>query len=42
MGKLKKSKKPAPDGWDEIESTLFELDQKMKDGKYLLSLSSFQ
>ena len=32
MPKVKRSKKPPPDGWELIEPTLDELDQKMREG----------
>ncbi len=42
MPKVRKSRKPPPDGWELIEPTLDELDQKMREGTgfsegYLLS-----
>ena len=33
MPKVKRSKKPPPDGWELIEPTLDELDQKMREGE---------
>ena len=33
MPKVRKSRKPPPDGWELIEPTLDELDQKMREGK---------
>lgn len=33
MPKVKRSRKPPPDGWELIEPTLDELDQKMREGK---------
>lgn len=37
MPKVKRSRKPPPDGWELIEPTLDELDQKMREGKtYIL------
>ena len=39
MPKVKRSKKPPPDGWELIEPTLDELDQKMREGElYYTSL----
>lgn len=35
MPKVKRSKKPPPDGWELIEPTLEELEQKMREGKIL-------
>lgn len=32
MPKVKRSRKPPPDGWELIEPTLDELDQKMREG----------
>ena len=34
MPKVKRSRKPPPEGWELIEPTLDELDQKMREGKY--------
>ena len=34
MPKVKRSKKPPPDGWELIEPTLDELEQKMREGIY--------
>lgn len=34
MPKVKRSRKPPPDGWELIEPTLDELDQKMREGKF--------
>jgi len=33
MPKVRKSKKPPPEGWELIEPTLDELEQKMREGK---------
>ena len=33
MPKVKRSKKPPPEGWELIEPTLDELDGKMREGK---------
>lgn len=33
MPKVRRSKKPPPEGWELIEPTLDELDQKMREGK---------
>lgn len=33
MPKVRRSKKPPPDGWELIEPTLEELEQKMREGK---------
>ena len=35
MPKVKRSRKPPPDGWELIEPTLDELDQKMREGEPL-------
>lgn len=34
MPKVKRSRKPPPDGWELIEPTLDELDQKMREGEW--------
>lgn len=34
MPKVKRSRKAPPDGWELIEPTLDELDQKMREGKW--------
>uniref|UniRef100_A0A672K6T2 Protein BUD31 homolog n=1 Tax=Sinocyclocheilus grahami TaxID=75366 RepID=A0A672K6T2_SINGR len=34
MPKVKRSRKPPPDGWELIEPTLDELDQKMREGSF--------
>lgn len=34
MPKVKRSRKPPPDGWELIEPTLDELDQKMREGLF--------
>ena len=36
MPKVRRSRKPPPDGWELIEPTLDELDQKMREGKPLI------
>lgn len=36
MPKVKRSKKPPPDGWELIEPTLDELDAKMREGTLLI------
>lgn len=36
MYKVRRSKKKPPEGWDLIEPTLDELDQKMRDGMSIL------
>lgn len=36
MPKVRRSRKPPPDGWELIEPTLDELDQKMREGKLLI------
>ena len=33
MPKVKRSRKPPPEGWELIEPTLDELDQKMREGE---------
>jgi len=33
MPKVRRSRKPPPDGWELIEPTLEELEQKMREGK---------
>lgn len=38
MPKVKRSRKPPPDGWELIEPTLDELDQKMREGKLVEDL----
>lgn len=37
MPKVKRSRKPPPDGWELIEPTLDELDQKMREGECVFS-----
>lgn len=37
MPKVKRSRKPPPDGWELIEPTLDELDQKMREGECVVS-----
>lgn len=34
MPKVRRSKKAPPEGWELIEPTLDELEQKMREGKY--------
>ena len=34
MPKVRRSKKPPPDGWELIEPTLEELEQKMREGQF--------
>jgi len=34
MPKVRRSKKPPPDGWELIEPTLEELEQKMREGNF--------
>lgn len=34
MPKIRRSRKQPPDGWELIEPTLEELEQKMREGKY--------
>ena len=36
MPKVRRSRKPPPDGWELIEPTLDELDQKMREGEPLI------
>ena len=36
MPKVKRSRKRPPEGWELIEPTLDELDQKMREGNYYL------
>lgn len=38
MPKVKRSRKPPPDGWELIEPTLDELDQKMREGKFRVAI----
>lgn len=38
MPKVRRSKKPPPEGWELIEPTLEELEQKMREGKSYLIL----
>lgn len=33
MPKVRRSRKPPPDGWELIEPTIDELDQKMREGE---------
>ena len=39
MPKVRRSRKPPPDGWELIEPTLDELDQKMREGKPLIQVT---
>lgn len=42
MPKVRRSKKPPPDGWELIEPTLEELEQKMREGEFsLVKLNAF-
>lgn len=34
MPKVRRSRKPPPEGWELIEPTLEELEQKMREGKF--------
>jgi bud site selection protein 31 len=34
MPKVRRSRKPPPDGWELIEPTLEELEQKMREGRF--------
>lgn len=36
MPKVRRSRKQPPDGWELIEPTLEELEQKMREGKFFL------
>lgn len=36
MPKVRRSRKPPPDGWELIEPTLEELEQKMREGLWLM------
>lgn len=38
MPKVKRSRKPPPDGWELIEPTIDELDQKMREGWQFYSI----
>lgn len=38
MPKVRRSRKPPPEGWELIEPTLEELDQKMREGEFLRKL----
>jgi len=40
MPKVRRSRKPPPDGWELIEPTLEELEQKMREGE--TSVASFR
>lgn len=35
MPKVRRSKKPPPDGWELIEPTLDEIEQKMREGNFI-------
>lgn len=39
MPKVRRSKKRPPEGWELIEPTLDELDQKMREGKFVFPYS---
>ena len=39
MPKVRRSRKPPPEGWELIEPTLDELDQKMREGKFPLHIN---
>ena len=39
MPKVRRSRKPPPEGWELIEPTLDELDQKMREGKQMHGMS---
>lgn len=41
MPKVRRSKKAPPEGWELIEPTLEELEQKMREGKLLFNYCSF-
>jgi len=38
MPKVRRSKKPPPEGWELIEPTLDELEQRMREGKLTLQV----
>lgn len=38
MPKVRRSRKAPPDGWELIEPTLEELEQKMREGKNLIRI----
>lgn len=40
MPKIRRSRKKPPDGWELIEPTLEELEQKMREGNCLFQLNS--
>lgn len=42
MPKVKRSRKPPPDGWELIEPTLDELDQKMREGWFVFNRMSLR
>lgn len=42
MPKVKRSRKAPPDGWELIEPTLDELDQKMREGEWGASVAGWQ
>lgn len=39
MPKVRRSRKPPPDGWELIEPTLEELEQKMREGNCIFVMS---
>jgi len=41
MPKVRRSKKPPPDGWELIEPTLDEIEQKMREGQLSLHFQFF-
>lgn len=41
MPKVRRSRKPPPDGWELIEPTLEELEQKMREGKKNYKISDW-
>jgi bud site selection protein 31 len=43
MPKVRRSKKPPPDGWELIEPTLDEIEQKMREGLFaaVMLIASF-
>lgn len=41
MPKVRRSRKPPPDGWELIEPTLEELEQKMREGEIIFHLCTF-
>lgn len=42
MPKVRRSKKPPPEGWELIEPTLEELEQKMREGMLFFSAFFFK